>query len=448
MKITEHSGAYVNGKSVQEVSKQNSGRFPKGDVRYWQGKVFQPSYTRDGQTHFLSDWVVKIQWRGRRETFNLGTSNKAAAAAKAKEIHTTLLGAGWEAALTRFKPEMARKAIVTVGEFLEELRGHWSGRPKTFEDYCRSFRTILSQIFHFEGGTDKFDYVNGGRKKWVEKIDGIKLADVTPEKVNKWRIAFVKKAGGNPVKERRAKITCNSLMRQSKSLFAPDLLRHATIQKPEKWPFEGVPFYERQSMRYHGTVNVESIIGDAVKELEQEPLKIFLLATMAGLRRNEIDKLCWNAFRWNDGVLRIEATEHFTPKTEDSAGDVSLDAELVAMFRGWRAKAKGEFVIEADGETRMASRYTHYRAEKHFGTLTAWLRTKGVEAPKPLHEMRKEYGSQLCAKYGIYAASRALRHADIALTAAHYLDHKERVTLGMGGLLPVPENVTPMEAAV
>jgi len=68
---------------------------------------------------------------------------------------------------------------------------------------------------------------------------------------------------------------------------------------------------------------------------------------------------------------------------------------------------------------------------------------KGVTAVKPLHELRKEFGSQLCAKYGIYAASRMLRLADIAITAQHYLDQKERVTFGMS-LLAMPENVVPM----
>jgi hypothetical protein len=77
--------------------------------------------------------------------------------------------------------------------------------------------------------------------------------------------------------------------------------------------------------------------------------------------------------------------------------------------------------------------------------LLAWLRGKGVTAIKPLHELRKEFGSQLCAKAGIYVASRMLRHADIAITAQHYLDQKERVTIGMGNLLSMPENVTPMQ---
>jgi integrase len=441
MKRSKHNGTVQSKKSGQEVAKQS---FGKTDTRYWHDVILKPSYTQHGRTRYLENWAARMQWRGRRELFNLNTSNKAAAAAKAKDIYATLVGAGWDVALEKFKPEIKRRAVLTVGEFLNELRAHWSGKPKTFGDYCRSFRSILSQIFGIKGGNARFDYVNGGRDAWVAQIDGIKLADVTPDRVNKWRIAFVKKAGGNPLKQRRARITCNSLMRQAKSLFSPDLLAHVTMHKPEKLPFDGVAFYERESMRYHSTVDIEGLIHEAVRELPQERLKIFLLATMAGLRRNEIDTLQWSAFRWNDGVIRIETTEHFTPKTTDSGGDVPIDKELVAMFRGWHAKATGTFVIESDREPHNALTYTSYRAQEHFDPLVTWLRAKGVTAIKPLHELRKEFGSQLCAKYGIYTASRMLRHADIAITAQHYLDQKERVTFGMGNLLPVPNNVTPM----
>jgi integrase len=444
MKSSKQIQSEVNQKSGQKMAKQN---FGKTDARYWHDVIFKPIYTRDGKTRCVEDWAARIQWRGRRELFNLKTPNKTAAAAKAKEIYTMLVGAGWDVALEKFKPEMQRKAVSTVGDFLTELRGHWSGKPKTFEDYCQKFHTILSQIFDIKGGREKFDYVNGGRDAWVAKIDRIKLADVTPDKVNRWRIAFVRKAGGNPVKQRRARISCNSMMRQAKSLFASKLLRHVAMHKPDKLPFDGVAFYERESMRYHSTVDFEALIQDAVRELPQEQLKIFLLATMAGLRRNEIDKLQWQAFRWTAGVIRIEPTEHFTPKTADSGGDVPIDKELAALFRGWHAKATDSFVIEADGEPRTGTTYTAYRAQRHFDLLTTWLREKGVTAIKPLHELRKEFGSQLCAKAGIYVASRMLRHADIAITAQHYLDQKERVTIGMGNLLSMPDNVTPIPLA-
>ncbi len=249
-----------SGKEVAKQSKEDSGNFSKTDVRYWQNVIFKPTYKRNERIYEIEDWSARIQWRGRRETFNLKTPNKTAAAAKAKEIYTLLVGAGWNAALEKFKPEMARRSVSTVGDFLSELRGHWSGKPKTFEDYCRSFRQVLSEIFKIEGGSKKFDYVNGGRAAWIAKIDGIKLAEVTPEKVNKWRIAFMRRAGGNPVKQRRARITCNSIMRQAKSLFSPDLLGYVSVHKPDKLPFDGVQFYERESQRYHSKIEIEALI--------------------------------------------------------------------------------------------------------------------------------------------------------------------------------------------
>jgi integrase len=123
---------------------------------------------------------------------------------------------------------------------------------------------------------------------------------------------------------------------------------------------------------------------------------------------------------------------------------VPIDKELAALFRGWHAKTTGLFVIEADAQPRTDATYVHYRAQSHFDGLIKWLKSKGVTAVKPLHELRKEFGSQMCAKAGIYAASRMLRHADIAITAQHYVDQKERVTFGMGNLLVMPSNVTPM----
>ncbi|MBA2622672.1 MAG: hypothetical protein H0U88_03500, partial [Chthoniobacterales bacterium] len=79
----------------------------KTDVKYWQRTVFRPVYVSDGKRQHVSDWSVKIQHAGRRETFPLGTPNKTAAAAKAKNIYLCLLGQGWDAARAQFKKKGA-----------------------------------------------------------------------------------------------------------------------------------------------------------------------------------------------------------------------------------------------------------------------------------------------------------------------------------------------------
>jgi integrase len=353
----------------------------------------------------------------------------------------SLRGAGWESTLARFKPASnpAPSANCTVGDFFAEVKAKADGKPKTIEGYCKSFRKIVADIYGIEGGAKKYDYRKGGQGEWLEKIHAVKLADVTPEKVQGWKRTFLLRSAGDPLRERSARVSVNSFLRQAKSLFAPDVVKHlGALQIPRPLPFDAVDFEKRHSMRYKSTFDVETLVADAQAELAAtapEQFKIFLLAVMGGLRRNEIDKLEWSAFRWREGVVRIEATEYFRPKSEDSTGDVELDPEIVTLFRSFGEKATGRFVIESPNGARPAAKYQHYRCEREFEKLTGWLRSKGVATKTPLHTLRKEYGSQVCAKHGIYAASHALRHADMKVTAAHYLDKKRRATAGMGHLL-------------
>jgi integrase len=394
--------------------------------------------------HQSSEWAIKIQYLGRRETVALGTANRSAAAAKAKKIYLTLISNGWATALTEFKPKSrtVSETATTVGQFLGQITATASGRPKTIQGYCRAFRKIVADIFNIDGGASKFDYrAGGGREKWVSKIHATKLKDLTPANIQNWKLAFVNRGGADPVKRRAAQISVNSLMRQAKSLFAPKALKFVRLNLSGS-PFDGVEFEPRQSMRYRSRFNIRKLVNAAQSALPAEELKIFLLATMAGLRRNEIDKLEWPAFQWNEGMIRIEATRYFHPKSEDSLGDVEVDPELLAIFRGFHARSKTSFVIESPVAPRPEATYSHYRCQRHFDGVIAWLRAEGVNSNKPLHTLRKEFGSQMCAKHGIYAASRALRHADIAITSQHYLDRRRRATVGLGGLLTVPANLT------
>lgn len=76
----------------------------------------------------------------------------------------------------------------------------------------------------------------------------------------------------------------------------------------------------------------------------------------------------------------------------------------------------------------------------------AWPRSKGVTAPKPIHELRKESGSMVNRKHGLTAAKDFLRHADIAITAAHYIDRPRQATSGLGALLKAEdENIVPFK---
>jgi len=175
-------------------------------------------------------------------------------------------------------------------------------------------------------------FAGEARQQWLAKIHAIKLAELTPFKVQQWKREFLARAGSDPTKLRTARISVNSLIRRAKSLFAPDTIRHLqTIGLPDPLPFAGVSFEPRVSQRYQSAIDIEALIALARNELQKtqpELFKVFILATFCGLRRLEIDRLSWNAFRFDAGILRIQATKHFSPKTEGAIGDVVLEPEL------------------------------------------------------------------------------------------------------------------------
>jgi len=386
---------------------------------------------------------MKIAHKGRRETFPLDTPNKAVGAARARDIYLSLLANGWDATLAKFKhPNQAARPLnagqpCTVGEFLEEIC-RMTTNQSTFKDYAQAFRQIVSEMFILSNNTLKYDYRTGGREEWLSKVHAINLAEVTPAKVQEWKLSFLAKAGDEPLTLRKARISVNAIIRRARSLFSRRKLRHMTLTLPRPLPFEGVEFETRQSMKYRSEIDVEKLIAHARQELEDndpEAYKVFLLAVGLGLRRKEIDLLEWSSFRWNENLVRIEPTRYFHPKSEDSIADLPADPELMDIFRKYYAEAKGSFVIRSPRPPLPPRPHQYFRCDPIFDRLVAWLRKHGLHGNKPLHTLRKEYGSLLTRTYGIHAASRALRHADLRTTSEHYSDSTARATPGLGRLL-------------
>jgi len=48
----------------------------------------------------------------------------------------------------------------------------------------------------------------------------------------------------------------------------------------------------------------------------------------------EIDLLEWDSFLWDNGVIRVQTSQHFDAKTEESLGDVAVDSEALELLRG------------------------------------------------------------------------------------------------------------------
>jgi integrase len=439
--MTTQKSTSQNAKSGRGSSQL--GHFSKTDLRFWQDRLFRETYRNHGRLHKTSHWSARIQHEGRRERFPLYTPNKAAAAAKARDIYLFLAANGWEATLARYRKVKVvaapgnSKEQCTVGEFLEAIFLTTTNQT-TVEGYAKSLRRIVSDIFGLSEGYQKHDYRKGGFQKWLTSVHNIKLADVTPAHVQEWKRSFVARAGTDAIALRRARISVNSIMRQARSLFSPKILRHLGLSLTNPLPFAGVEFEPRQSMKYRSEIDIEALINAANKELRAaapDAYKIFLLAVAAGLRRKEIDLLEWASFRWDENAIRIQPTRYFHPKSEDSIADLPVDAEVMDLFRKYHESQKGVFVNKSNRPPLPAKPQQYYRCKSIFHELTEWLREHGVSGNKPLHTLRKEYGSLLTRTYGIHAASRALRHADLRTTSEHYSDSTARAMPDIGRFL-------------
>ena len=439
----DHSPSSVTSKSGPEVARSKRGGWSKSDSRYW---------LEDGRLKFhdSANLSARLQVGGQRIWFPLGSPNRKTAAAKAAEIYSTIQHEGIDAALTRYKPRAEERTISpTVGNLIDTAGRVSAARRHTLDAYAKAFRLIVAEI---KGITHerKHDAHGGGTALWRKKVDAVKLDSITPAAVLTWKNARLRAAESDPLAKRCVTVTVNSALRNAKSLFGAKILPfiEQELALPRPLPFDGVAMEKAPSMRYVSKIDAFAILARAKEEMadsDSEAFKVMILALVCGLRRSEIDNLLWRAFDFPNAILRIESSEYHELKSEDSAGEIDLDAATVAMFRGFRAQnPKSLFVIESPNKPRNQMKARCYRCDAVFKRVLAWLRAQGVDARRPLHTMRKEIGSIIASEHGIFEASRYLRHSDIRITSAIYADKKKTVTpkafdglLGQAGIASI-----------
>ena len=415
-------------------------RSSKSHLDYWKAVLRKQKIPPDewegpqGKAH---NWEVYVQHRGRREWFNLKTPNKESAASYAREIYRSLIGAGWQPTLLRFKPEVVRKVTSpTVRELLDEVEKFGGLKPQTYRTYASKLRGLIASILGIEGDASKFDFHKGGNRQWRAQIDNTRVSKLSLPTIQAWKKKVLAVAGDSPLAQQHARRTINSILRNAKSLFAPSLLKHLTFQLETPVPLEGVSFEKVAKPRYRSKIDAVSLLASARSELPEsdpETYKIFLLALCVGLRRREIDGLLWTQIDFQRRIIRVETNNYTELKSAESEDEIDLSPELTDELKRFQEKSFSAFVIGAPRPPKKSDRYSTYRCDVEFKRLIAWLNGKGIAEDKPLHTLRKEFGSVIAAKHGIFAASSALRHSGIAVTRDHYVDKKEPIYFPASG---------------
>jgi hypothetical protein len=454
-----------DGKTVHPVRSRT-------DQRYWIEHVGRRVRKVDGVTVTDPNFSVQIAFGGKRERVKLATSNKTEAAARAAAFFRSLIAGGWPGAYAahEFAKAGERGKPADENAAAKDGPGHSLGalflaydkvaspRASTLATYKKALRKIYSEIGGISGA-GRFKSASTGNRVWKEKVDGLPLSAVTIEKLMEWKQQQLGRSNCTLDERRAHAITLNSLLRNARAVFAKKhralLAKH--VELPAQIAFDEVRLESSQTPRYRSRIDARAILKAADEELKVERPILYTalnLALRAGLRRREIDTLLWKSVDLERKVIHVEANEFYDLKSTDSAGGVDIGDELAGFLAAFRKqhhadmfvlptlplkgvrKAKalpdgkmndGAHEIQVGNYTKRMTPSDSYRCARTFDDLTAWLRLHGVMANRPIHELRKEIGSLVADEHGIYAASRFMRHADIRITAASYLDKKKRI---------------------
>ena len=282
-------------------------RVGKNDARYWLPRLYHPVNSKGTQS---PHYAMQLQFKGHRLGFGLHTSNREAAARRAAGIYGELFSLGVEATLAKHRARRPEaEGIATVGEYLRAARGVMAVSSGSFAGYASNLLRITGDIIG-ERSPCKVVQKRGMR----QAVEDTPLSVITPEALQAWRLAFVSRVGGDGAKARSARTSCNSIIRQARSLFAPKVVKFlGSLRLPQPLPFAGVEFFPRESMRYVSRIDAGALLRQARHELaEADPdgFLAILLALTAGLRRGEIDRLLWRNVDLDGGRIIVDSSEH------------------------------------------------------------------------------------------------------------------------------------------
>jgi hypothetical protein len=152
----------------QPVRKKRESR-SKDELAYWKSRI-----RRVPDSPY---WYAEIQRGKIRRKISLETSNKAAAAHRARELWDFVRTHGWEAYMARYKPQIQKNADPTIGEFIAAVEATADLTPMTLANYIGSLRKIVADISGLSD--DRHRYGGPGRDAWLVKVHAVPLSTLT-----------------------------------------------------------------------------------------------------------------------------------------------------------------------------------------------------------------------------------------------------------------------------
>ena len=328
--------------------------------------LFRPISVRpNGDRIESANWCVRFQHHGKRTCRSLGTPDYRVAQQRAKELVKTVKARGWESA-TKIHGDPASLSIADLLAKYEAAavgRGlkHWAVVTP-----MRCFALI------------------------ARKTGATRLAQVTPERIQQWINTAIADGKIKPT-------TVASKLKNGAAIFAKASLAAMNLNGVRN-PFLEIvrPQVTREAFAAPPREWIQKLMAQGLRELVGEPRTALVLALGCGLRWNEMATLTW---------------DNVTAKGARILG-------TFAKTRRQRIVPMGETVRSALGAPATGLVITEPKLTHE--ALCAWLRQQGVSDQKPVHYLRKCFGSLAVADHGIFLAAKLLGHANIQMTAQVY----------------------------
>lgn len=413
----------------QQMDQQKYRRTPLLGGRKWERKVVKRSWLREGQRQEAAQYSLRIAHDGRRDWVNLLTLDLREAGRRAAAFVTVLKANGWDAAYQTLGVEPARIAVKrevpTVGEVIAAAESLATNvRPLTLRYYSLSLRQVAAMVVGIKGDPRRFNYRDGGGlHEWRRQVDSVSIGALTPRAVESAAAGYVKARGGTDSSKR----SIAAILRMARGFWSRRMARVLPFENLPN-PFTGVSVASPRPPRYAPGFNSRELVAAARRELRRndaECWKAFLLCLSSGLRRGEADRLQWV----DVDVVRRVVCVGAGAKSWESAAEVPISDETAEELERLRPDACGVYVLEGGPRPGPNAKHRIYGARPTWQRLLTWLRLQGINDQKPNHTLRKEAGALINAIAGIHAASRFLRHADLAVTSGHYADNRIRVVV-------------------
>lgn len=381
--------------------------------------------TANGLILARGKWYLRKSFRGTQREISLATNCKSTAKQRATRFIATAQSDGFETAM-------------------EELRGRplvKKGEDPTFGQMELLYREFCTQSAR-PPRVPTIKHNLGCLRRLMTACGADRVSLINPSKL-------VMTNNGTTASEKRSfasQVSCasnvfkKSALRyyKARGLNVSNPFANMEVPRPKLEPYSPLPPKERQA------------IWEAIDTtLAPVDAMIVLLALAAGLRRSEIEaaEVAWLTPREKNAILTIQETKSFVPKSGESR-IVPISHEVHRRLLSLRERVVCDLSeVEETRATIRASRFlvpviqrkgSGGRLWGRFASVAAWLRSMGVKGQKPLHSLRKEFGSVVATEHGIFDASKLLGHADVKVTQVHYASLIRLPDLDIGKLIQGP----------